>query len=147
MDLNDFFRYLQQMQQQTKHNSPTITFTIIKNNPEDRCFKDGMCNAYTQGMNKFGQLDLQIVLDIPDEEKKNIINWIGYEIVNNTIIVQNNVEVYKTVNGPYIRLNLVRNEKNEQLWRIVLPDPYGKMPEESNIEPYCLQMQSPFLYQ
>ena len=154
MDFSDFINFLnhmqqiqqqQQMQQQYNPNAPTLQVCIMHDSDEYQIFKEGMCDLQTKGMNRYGHADLQITLNIPDEEKKAIISWIGYEMINNTIIVLDGIDVYKTVNGPYVRLKLMENNDHIPVWRIILPDPYGRMPEDSDIPVFKRQLESPYL--
>ena len=149
MDFQDFLNFLMYQQymsqQETAQTVTPIHITGSINTDDNKIFFNEMCDVRTSGMNRFGSAELQMVLDIPDEEKQSIFSWLVNEIANNRIVVFDGVEVYTNVAGSYVRLNLVEDFDGNKLWRIILPDPDGRMPEDSLIAPYSFQMCSPYL--
>lgn len=102
-------------------------------------FKKGMCDTRTKGMVKYGHAELQIVVDLSQRIQMDIIKNIGTKMLENSIIVQDGVDVYGVVALGPVRFQQVQDKDGEYLWRLILPDMYGNMPETTDVEAFVMQ--------
>ena len=101
-------------------------------------FLDNACNAHTHGMEKYGHLDFQLVLALPDREIGRILNTFGLMVQQGRKFSPGD-----TVSGIYedcdVRLELFK-ECNRDILRVVIPDKHNIFPDNQECEyPYTLQ--------
>ena len=102
-------------------------------------FLPNTCNAHTHGMEKYGHMDFQLVLNYSTREIARILNTMALRVKNGE-----RFHVGDMVSGIYmdcdIRLDAFQ-ETGRTVLRIIVPDKNNRFPEEDGcMEPYCLQL-------
>lgn len=98
-----------------------------------------LCNAHTHGMQKYGHMDFQMVLQASPQEIARILNTLGLRVQAG--------ERFKAgdyVSGIYedcdIRLDAFE-ETGRKVLRVIIPDKYNIFPEDERcMAPYKLQL-------
>lgn len=117
---------------------------LVANTVCDECGKEEngflpyACNAHTHDMEQYDHPDFQLVLLLPRQEICRILNTMGMRVRSG--------ERFKAgdyVSGIYddcqIRLDAFE-ETGRTVLRVIIPDKYGKFPEEANcMDSYKLQ--------
>lgn len=111
----------------------------------ERCGKvtDGFvpysCNAHTHGMEKYGHMDFQLVLNLPTEEIARILNTMGLRVQRGE-----RFKVGDIVSGIYADCKVRLDEFEEcgrKVLRVVIPDKHNLFPEDPDcMDVYKLQM-------
>lgn len=106
---------------------------------EEDCFPCGICDAHTHGMNKYGHLEFQVIIDGGPKETGRLLNTMGLRVQNG--------ECFKSgdeIEGLYLDCNVQLREmpdvSGKPVLRLVIPDAKNKLPEEGADYPYCLQV-------
>ena len=105
---------------------------------EEGSFFPYTCNAHTHGMERYQHMDFQMVLFLPPQEIGRILNTMGMRVQSG--------ERFKAgdyVSGIYedcqIRLDAFE-ETGRMVLRVVIPDKYGRFPEDvACMDTYKLQ--------
>lgn len=114
-----------------------------------REFINGMCNAHTHGLDKYGSHELQIVIDAPDAYSF-LFEKIARQIASGQLKLEDGM-ILKGMFSDGADLRVDKHlqyingytEKPEYVWRLIIPDGEFKMPEESEEVPYCFQTLEP----
>lgn len=99
----------------------------------------GICNGHTHGMEKYGNLDFQIVLPISPEKITLLLNTICLEVQKGRRFEQGDYPLENEVYTAPFRLQKVR-ETGRDVLRIILSDPNFRFPED-------LLCEEPYKYQ
>lgn len=102
------------------------------------CPIKNITNYHTHGMEHYGHLDFQLVLNVSDEHAKYLLNTMGMRVQNG--------EQFKSgdhVNGLYedcsVRLDEYQ-ESGRTVLRLIIPDENNRFPEDPECsKPYCYQ--------
>ena len=97
-----------------------------------------ICNAHTHGMQKYGHMDFQMVLRLPDREIARILNTFGRWVQAGRRFHDGDM-----VSGIYtdceVRLDMFE-ETGRRVLRVVIPDRNNCFPESPDcMEPYRFQ--------
>lgn len=105
----------------------------------------GMCDAHTHGLNKYGSLELQLVLAFDTSLIGYVLNRVGY-------FVRNGMELHDGMliegvfsDGAMIKAFKTKDFFGDDIFRLIIPDGDYKFPEESEEWPYNLQYRSPYI--
>lgn len=86
-------------------------------------------DVHTHGLLEKGRLELQIKLNINPEVSKNILNDIIILLENNELNIQvDNVIDDKRIFPRPIAFKLAKDDFNDNIIRVILPDAHGKFP-------------------
>lgn len=92
----------------------------------------GMINTHTHGMNAYGHLDFQVVLNLPPEHIGYLLNTMGSRVQNGE-----RFHPGQLVSGIYedcpIQLKKYR-ETGRDVLRIIIPDKNNRFPEDALCE-------------
>lgn len=106
--------------------------------PEDR-FINGACNFHTHGMDKYGHMDFQVVLEIDPNDIAFILNILGTRVQNG--------EKFKAgdlVSGIFTDCQIRLDEFEETgrtVLRVIIPDENNIFPDDQNCnDDFKLQM-------
>ena len=101
-------------------------------------FPQYICDAHTHGMEKYGQLEFQVVLDYGPEECGRLLNTMGCRVRDG--------ERFKNgdkVEGLYldcdVQLREMKDAHGNRILRLIIPDKQNRLPEES-VVPHSYQM-------
>lgn len=106
-------------------------------------FFDGMCDAHTHGLNKFGSLELQIVLDLGPEVIGVMLNLLASAIVSGDFVPEENMQIDGLIPKMVVRVNKAKDAEDNDVWRIVFPDNEGNFPENTEYMPWRMQLGTP----
>lgn len=102
-------------------------------------FKEGLCNAHTHGMSKYGHPDFQMVLAMSPQEVCYILNSFG-KMVQNGATFKNGEYVAGIFEDCVVRLQTFW-ETDREVLRVIIPDRNNIFPEDPRCEePYCHQL-------
>lgn len=97
-----------------------------------------ICDAHTHGMNKYGHLEFQVVINYGPEELGRLLNEMGRRVQNGERFKDGDI-----VEGLYLDCNVVMREipdSNDQpVLRLIIPDKQNRMPEDSS-PPHSMQV-------
>lgn len=101
-------------------------------------FHQYICNAHTHGMDKYGHLDFQLVINLPQAEIGRILNTLGLRVKAGERFKDGDL-----VSGIYedceIRLTIFEEDKRKVL-RVIIPDKQNRFPEDEGCDyPYIMQ--------
>lgn len=104
----------------------------------------GMMDFHTHGLDKYLGAELQFVLGPPFydiQEPGMILNDVGDLLKNGAYVVHDGLVIddFFSDHAP-IRINISKDSFGEDIWRIIVPDMELRWPEETDLEPFCLQM-------
>ena len=109
-------------------------------------FKDGMCDAYTVGMEEKGFAELQVVLFFPLEIIGYILNTVAKKVINGEVEEKDGTVIEGLFRSEAaLRLDKRRDADGKDIYRVIIPDARFRMPEESDEYPYNMQCESPYL--
>lgn len=97
------------------------------------------CNAHTHGMEKYGHMDFQIVLQARPEEISRILNTFGLWVQSGRRFHAGDMvsDIYLDCD---VRLDEFE-ETDRKVLRVIIPDAENRFPEDENcMEVYRLQM-------
>lgn len=101
-------------------------------------FPEYICDAHTHGMNKYGHLEFQVVVNYGPEEIGRLLNEMGRRVQNGEKFKDGEV-----VKGLYLDCDIVLREipdsSDQPVLRLIIPDKENRMPEESS-PPHSLQV-------
>ena len=108
-------------------------------------FPEYICDAHTHGMNKYGHLEFQVVVDYGPKEIGRLLNEMGFKVQSGQRFKDGD-----QIEGLYLDCNIYLREVTDAherpILRMVIPDKYNRLPEESE-RPHSLQMfATNFLY-
>lgn len=102
-------------------------------------FLDYVCNAHTQGMERYGHKDFQLVLQLPQQDICYIMNTLGLRVQTGERFKAGDLVEGIFLDCP-IRLDEYE-ETGRQVLRVVIPDKYNIFPEDERcMETYRLQL-------
>ena len=108
-------------------------------------FPNYICDAHTNGMDKYGHLEFQIVIDFGPQIVGKLLNIMGYRVKNGERFKDG--DVLKDFFPCDVFLKEVSNGYGKRVLRLIIPDTKGRLPEHAD-RPYCLQMlDTPLLYE
>lgn len=123
---------------------------IVSDDGCDCCGKTGndfqpyMCDAHTHGLDEFGSLELQIVLNVDWELIGYTLNTVG-EMIQNGLKLEDGMEITGIFQGDVsLRTFFTEGKDGEPVCRLILPDPEFRFPEDSDVYPYNMQYGSPY---
>ncbi len=102
-----------------------------------------ICDAHTHGMNKYGHLEFQVVLDYGPEEVGRLLNAMGLMVQEGKRFKDGD-----TVKGLYLDCDITLCEMSDcngkGILRLIIPDKQNRMPEQSeyphSMQIFCTQM-------
>lgn len=98
----------------------------------------GTVNRHTHGMERYGHLDFQVVLNFRPEESGRLLNTLGQRVQDGEAFKAGDMVTGLYLDCP-IRLDLVC-ESGRQVLRLIVPDANNLFPEDSRCqEPYKYQ--------
>lgn len=104
----------------------------------ENAFPPFICDAHTHGMNKYGHLEFQVVVNYGPEEIGRLLNEMGRRVQNGERFKDGDI-----VEGLYLDCNIVLREipdSNDQpVLRLIIPDKENRMPQDSS-PPHSLQV-------
>lgn len=108
-------------------------------------FPTYICDAHTHGMNRYGHLEFQVVINYGPEEVGRLLNEMGRRVQNGERFKNGDV-----VKGLYLDCDILLMEipdvNNQPVLRLIIPDKHNKMPEDST-PPHSYQiLATPILY-
>ena len=105
----------------------------------EKNFPDYMANMHTHGMEKYGHLDFQIVLDIPSNVAGTILNDMGLRVQAGEKFKSGDVLSDILADGYDVHL-LEVEETGRRVLRLLLPDPENRFPDDKDCQyPYNKQ--------
>lgn len=100
-------------------------------------FLPGMCDAHTDGMEKYGHPNFQIVLRMEDFKIMNLLNILGLRVQNGQRFKAGDV-ISDICEGYDIRIAAVEDDGN--MLRVLIPDENNLFPDDPHcMSPYNLQ--------
>ena len=97
-----------------------------------------MCDAHTHGLDKYGHLEFQCVLNIGQSMIMYILNSLGLRVQSGEKFKSGD-SVSEIIKDYDIRLKEVESD-GKKLLRVILPDANNKFPDDEGCEPiYSLQ--------
>lgn len=100
-------------------------------------YPEFICDAHTHGMEKYGHLNFQVVIDYGPEEIGRLLNTMGILVQNGKRFSDGSI-----VEGLYLDCNVTLKEmkydNSTSVLRLIIPDKNNKMPPFADY-PYCLQ--------
>ena len=101
-------------------------------------FPQYICNAHTHGMEKYGHPDFQLVIHMPQEDMKYILNTFGLRVQ-----AGERFNAGDLVEGIFLDCSVRLDEACEsgrKVLRIVIPDGRNRFPEDAGCDyPYSFQ--------
>lgn len=112
---------------------------------KDETLRDGMCDAHTHGLDAFGSLEIQFVLDYPTEAIAYLLNEVG-EAIRRGLILEDGIEIEGLCDdGAIIKVYETVDDLGDAIFRLIMPDKEFRYPEDSDEYPYNMQYDSPYL--
>ena len=103
-------------------------------------FPEGICDAHTHGLDKYGHLELQLVLAFEPEIIAHIMSTLGERIENGERF-SNKQLVNGIFEDCHVRMDIVKDCDREDIFRVVVPDEHNAFPEDPGCEyPFNLQL-------
>ena len=99
-----------------------------KNNKVENSFIDGACNFHTHGMEKYGHLDFQVVLELDPNDIAFILNTLGMRVQSGEKLNAGDL-VYGIFEDCPIRLDEFE-ETGRTVLRVIIPDEKNIFPDE-----------------
>ncbi len=100
-------------------------------------YPEFICDAHTHGMEKYGHLNFQVVIDYGPEEIGRLLNTMGILVQSGKRFSDGSI-----VEGLYLDCNVTLKEmkydNSTSVLRLIIPDKNNKMPPFADY-PYCLQ--------
>lgn len=98
-----------------------------------------ICDAHTHGMNKYGHLEFQVILDTGPKHVGYILNELGYRVRSGQTFKSGDF-----VDGIFedclVRLMETTDSAGEKILRVIIPDDQNHWPEDKRCHaPYTLQ--------
>ncbi len=101
-------------------------------------FPKFICDAHTHGMDKYGHMEFQLVIDYGMEHVCYLLNSMGLRVQNGEKFKSGDV-----VKGLYedcdVTLQAIPDSNGVQVLRLIIPDKHNRMPFDGADYPYCLQ--------
>lgn len=105
----------------------------------ENCFPNGICNAHTHGMEKYGHVDFQMVLHVSQQEICYVLNTLGNRVRAGEKFSAGDL-VYGIFEDCPIRLDAFQ-ECDRTVLRVIIPDGQNRFPEDEHCKyPYSLQI-------
>lgn len=99
-----------------------------KNNKAENSFIDGACNFHTHGMEKYGHLDFQVVLELDPNDIAFILNTLGMRVQSGEKFNAGDL-VYGIFADCPIRLDEFE-ETGRTVLRVIIPDEKNVFPDD-----------------
>ena len=112
---------------------------------EENVFKNGMCDAHTHGLDKYGHKELQFVLLYPIDDIGFILNTVGGWIADGRVLKDGDMIEGLTTDGAKLLVYETKDKFGDSVLRLIMPDGEFRYPEESTEYPYSEQYNSPYL--
>ena len=104
--------------------------------------KDGTVSYHTHGLNRYKSLEVEMNLPLQEKQAALFMNTIGKEIANGRKIEDGEM-AERIFNLPVFFFKVKSIEHDEEMMRVVFPDPNGLFPWEKHL-PSNLVCQSPY---
>lgn len=108
-------------------------------------FPQYVCDAHTHGMDQYGQMEFQVVVDYGAKEICRLLNTMGSKVREGQRFKSGDL-----ISGLYLDCDILLREaidcNGKQILRLIIPDRQNRWPEESE-PPHNYQMlATPLLY-
>ena len=116
-----------------------------KGKDHEAVFIPGMCDAHTHGLDRFGSLELQVVISLPPNLMGYLFNAVGDSIRNGLVLEDGAILSGYFENDIKIKVFKTKDTYGAPVFRLILPDEKLRFPEESDQHPYMMQYKSPYI--
>lgn len=108
--------------------------------------RDGMCDAHTHGLKKYCGREIQLVINCGLAGIGYILNSVG-EMIRDGLKLEDGVVFTSDKFQDEVRIKVFETTdvQGDPIYRLILPDPEYRFPEESSEYPYNKQYCSPYL--
>lgn len=105
---------------------------------QETIFPPGICDAHTHGMDKYGHLEFQVVIDYGPEEISRLLNTMAMKVKNGEKFQSGDV-----IEDLYLDCDVTLEELPDcignPVLRLLVPDKHNRMPYKSSY-PHVLQI-------
>ena len=116
-----------------------------KGKNKDCSFHNAMCDAHTHGLDQYGSLEIQFVLEYPPAAIGYILNAIAESIKEGLRLEDGDYITGICDDDAALKVYKTTDCFGYPIFRLIMPDAEMKYPEESTEYPYNMQYSSPYL--
>lgn len=110
----------------------------IREGRVEKSFPEHICDAHTHGMNRYGHLEFQVVIDYGPRNIGYLLNTMGYRVKAGETF--RNGDLVKGLLKNYdVQIRQMTDSTGEPVLRLVIPDKQYRWPENAE-PPYQYQM-------